>query len=109
MRAALLPALYEFSYWYGQQSAEPRGYSLLVSLPDYSEIDDAKANCGEDKRKYHTVFEDLIGQVCNIAGRTEPAEYGEHSARKRRPNDDHQEVDAKIDELVQFTVRAHQR
>lgn len=99
-----VPAFDELSQRGGQERAKMMRDFLFVPLPEYSQINDRQADCREGKREEHAVLENGIGQMPDIAGGAQSAKYHEYPTRKRRAGNDHQEIDAEVDEFAGFAV-----
>jgi hypothetical protein len=105
----LSPIVQHFLPSVGQQVAQLLGDGLFLTLPQDTQPDDGKADQRQHERKDHAVLEYLVGQVAEVKGHAQAAEYGESPARKDRTGGNEQQVDAQVAELAPFAVGIHRR
>src|SRR5690606_35253034 len=106
-RERSMAPLDQLSHWRGQHSVQLVANGLFVALPEYAEVDNSKADDGQDEREDNAIPEHIVSQVSKVARRTQAAQNGKHPARKYSPDSDHCQVDAQVDEPVQLTVKVH--
>lgn len=104
-----LPPRQQFPQRPWHQPQHPLLYPRLVFLPLDAQSDHGQSNEGEHEGEQQAVFEQVMGEVAEIQGDADAAADGEDAAREGGADADHAEVDAEIDEFVQFAVAAHHR
>jgi len=66
-----------------QQPVQLLADGLFMALPEYPEVDDSKADEGQEEGKDHALAEHIVGQMSEVACCTQATQNGEHPARKQ--------------------------
>ncbi len=94
----------KFPQFARQQRAGFFAQHLFVLLPQHAEINDGQADGGQRDREQPAVLENVPCQVAEIETGAERAEDDEYPPDDHDARGNHQNIDAKIDELRDFAV-----